>query len=57
MTSLLVLQVENLNWAINTQDWLSLKPTNFPPKKKTCTHQQVSIMEGGKEEMETNVTM
>ncbi len=35
---------------------MSPKPTNSPWKKKPCTHQQIIVMEGGDEDMETNVT-
>jgi hypothetical protein len=36
-------------------DWLSPNLTNSPSKKKPCTCQQIMIMEGGDEDMETNV--
>jgi hypothetical protein len=35
---------------------LSPKPTNSPSKKKPHPCQQIVVMEGGDEDMETNVT-
>jgi hypothetical protein len=46
---------EDTNWTINTQDRLSPDLTNSPPKKKPCTRQRIVIMEGGDEDMDTNV--
>jgi hypothetical protein len=36
-------------------DWLNLKPTTSPPKKKTHTSQRMLIMEEGYEEMEVDI--
>jgi hypothetical protein len=37
------------------KDWLSPEPTNSPPKKKPHTCQQITMMEGGNEDMEGDI--